>query len=66
MTNAGHHIITTLCALLKGAGTERIQAEMRIFTYDILTKKLEGRLRSCFTHRYTEIPIAIPNNDLQC
>jgi hypothetical protein len=28
-TNAGHHIITTLCALPKGAGTKRIRAEMR-------------------------------------
>jgi hypothetical protein len=29
MTNAGHQIITTLCTLFKGAGTERIRAEMR-------------------------------------
>jgi hypothetical protein len=29
MTNAGHQIITTLCALPKGAGTKRIRAEMR-------------------------------------
>jgi hypothetical protein len=29
MTNAGHKIITTLCALPKGAGTERIRAKMR-------------------------------------
>jgi hypothetical protein len=29
MTNAGHKIITTLCALPKAAGTERIRAEMR-------------------------------------
>jgi hypothetical protein len=29
MTNVGHQIITTLFALPKGAGTERISAEMR-------------------------------------
>jgi hypothetical protein len=29
MTNAGNQIITTLCALPKGAGTERIRAEMQ-------------------------------------
>jgi hypothetical protein len=27
MTNAGHQMITTLCALSKGAGTGRIRAE---------------------------------------
>jgi hypothetical protein len=29
MTNAGHQIITTFCAIPKGAETERIRAEMR-------------------------------------
>jgi hypothetical protein len=29
MTNAGHQIITILCAIPKGAETERIRAEMR-------------------------------------
>jgi hypothetical protein len=69
MTNTGHQIITTLCALLKGSGTESIEAEMRQVIEDKglkwITKREEGGLRSGFAHRYTEMPIATPNNDFQ-
>jgi hypothetical protein len=46
MTNAGHQIITTLCTILKGAGTERIRAEKR--------QVIENEVHSDYESIYTD------------
>jgi hypothetical protein len=79
MTNAGHQIITNLCALPKGADTERIRDEMRqviederlsdyesIYNNGSLKEEKVGCAVSGLNHRYTEILFATPNNDFQC
>jgi hypothetical protein len=54
MTNARHQITTTLCALPKGAGTERIRANMRqmiedegLFDYESIYGSLKEENVGC-------------------